>query len=234
MFNEGYWLSQTCFLKAIDYHRHVSWRLLIITDMFHEGYWLSQTCFMKAIDYHRHVSWRLLIITDMFHEGYWLSQTCFMKAIDMDKHLFCLDFLYKEYTPCVIYLLTQKHLKTHECVLSTAAFDALVLKHCTQWWSSTLLCISIYRRMALERFMKCQQIGLHPEEIITGASYMLHMIDDTLRVSCQKGPTRHAYAWQIGPFWQDALDICLHDSSVPLQFHFPTNISPTDCITCEW
>ena len=27
-------------------------------------------------------------------------------------------------------------------------------------------------------------------------------------VSCQKGPTLHAYAWQIGPFWQDALEIC--------------------------
>ena len=27
------------------------------------------------------------------------------------------------------------------------------------------------------------------------------------RVSCQKGPTCHAYAWQIGPFWQDTLDI---------------------------
>ena len=27
-------------------------------------------------------------------------------------------------------------------------------------------------------------------------------------VSCQKGPTRHAYAWQIAPFWQDTLDIC--------------------------
>ena len=26
-------------------------------------------------------------------------------------------------------------------------------------------------------------------------------------VSCQKGPTRHAYAWQIGPFWQDTLDL---------------------------
>ena len=26
-------------------------------------------------------------------------------------------------------------------------------------------------------------------------------------VSYQKGPTRHAYAWQIGPFWQDTLDI---------------------------
>ena len=28
-----------------------------------------------------------------------------------------------------------------------------------------------------------------------------------LVVSCQKGPTRHAYAWQIGPFWQDTLDL---------------------------
>ena len=26
-------------------------------------------------------------------------------------------------------------------------------------------------------------------------------------VSCQKGPTRHAYAWQIGPFWQDTIEI---------------------------
>ena len=32
------------------------------------------------------------------------------------------------------------------------------------------------------------------------------------RVSCQKGPTRHAYAWQIGPFWQDTLDVCLTSS----------------------
>ena len=31
---------------------------------------------------------------------------------------------------------------------------------------------------------------------------------DISRVSCQKGPTRHAYAWQIGPFWQDTLDMC--------------------------
>ena len=26
-------------------------------------------------------------------------------------------------------------------------------------------------------------------------------------VSCQKGPTRHAYEWQIGPFWQDTLEM---------------------------
>ena len=28
-----------------------------------------------------------------------------------------------------------------------------------------------------------------------------------LMVSCHKGPTRHAYAWQIGPFWQDTLNM---------------------------
>ena len=37
-------------------------------------------------------------------------------------------------------------------------------------------------------------------------------------VSCQNGPTRHAYAWKIGPFWQDTLDvICpvwIHYSSI--------------------
>ena len=32
-------------------------------------------------------------------------------------------------------------------------------------------------------------------------------------VSCQKGPTRHAYAWQIGPFWEDTLDIKVYLSS---------------------
>ena len=26
-------------------------------------------------------------------------------------------------------------------------------------------------------------------------------------VSYQKGPTCHAYAWQIGPFWQDTLQV---------------------------
>ena len=27
-------------------------------------------------------------------------------------------------------------------------------------------------------------------------------------VSCRKGPTRHAYAWRIRPFWQDTLAMC--------------------------
>ena len=42
---------------------------------------------------------------------------------------------------------------------------------------------------------------------------------DNSMVSCQKGPTRHAYAWQIGPFWQDTLELCVSvtDTSVECQ-----------------
>ena len=31
-------------------------------------------------------------------------------------------------------------------------------------------------------------------------------------VSCQKGSTCHAYARQIGPFWQDTIDVREHQS----------------------
>ena len=37
-----------------------------------------------------------------------------------------------------------------------------------------------------------------------------------IMVSCQKGSTRHAYAWQIGPFWQDTLVIRVIDWGRPL------------------
>ena len=60
------------------------------------------------------------------------------------------------------------------------------------------------------------------------------------RVSCQKGPT-HAYAWQIGPFWQDTLDIntfLIHSNdlcwpAVPVsgQSSSPTMGQPT-CSQC--
>ena len=41
------------------------------------------------------------------------------------------------------------------------------------------------------------------------------ILSDISRVSCKKGPTRHAYASQIGPFLQDTLDIfsSTHQSS---------------------
>ena len=34
---------------------------------------------------------------------------------------------------------------------------------------------------------------------------MIKQSNSELKNTCQKGPTRHAYAWQIGPFWQDTL-----------------------------
>ena len=46
---------------------------------------------------------------------------------------------------------------------------------------------------------------------LKGAYHFRHShlitLDHISMVSCQKGPTRHANAWQIGPFWQDTLDI---------------------------
>ena len=38
--------------------------------------------------------------------------------------------------------------------------------------------------------------------------------DHISRVSCQKGPTRHAYEWQIGPFSQGTLELWLKCSKL--------------------
>ena len=42
---------------------------------------------------------------------------------------------------------------------------------------------------------------------------------DTSMISCQKGPTRHAYAWQIGSFWQDTLDMRVLSREIVLYNH---------------
>ena len=44
---------------------------------------------------------------------------------------------------------------------------------------------------------------------ISSTLQYVHSYNQSSMVSCQKGPTRHAYAWQIGPFWQDTLAISL-------------------------
>ena len=57
--------------------------------------------------------------------------------------------------------------------------------------------------------------------------------------SYQKGPTRHAYAWQIGPFWQDTLDITkmiekiikrTNNSSDTVSASIPRHISNKDLL----
>ena len=40
-------------------------------------------------------------------------------------------------------------------------------------------------------------------------------------LSCQKGPTRHAYAWQIGPFWQDTLELLAKFSPCTRTVEYP-------------
>ena len=46
-----------------------------------------------------------------------------------------------------------------------------------------------------------------PLGAVQSAGTMRIELADSSMVSCQKGPTHHAYAWQIGPFWRDTLDM---------------------------
>ena len=48
---------------------------------------------------------------------------------------------------------------------------------------------------------------IHRNAVNTPVIIRNDQVDLNSRVSCQKGPTRHAYAWQIGPFWQDTLEL---------------------------
>ena len=51
-------------------------------------------------------------------------------------------------------------------------------------------------------------------------------------VSCQKGPTRHAYAWQIGPFWQDTLEITTNFDLDPQTWLYSGYVLPV--YMCEY
>ena len=58
-------------------------------------------------------------------------------------------------------------------------------------------------------FLNNKTLETHwPENLHTGTKDVEGLcISLRSRVSCQKGPTRHAYTWQIGPFWQDTLEM---------------------------
>ena len=55
---------------------------------------------------------------------------------------------------------------------------------------------------AHEQEFGCTFLGIHR----TSRHWLVWSRLRISRVSCQKGPTRHAYTWQIGPFWQDTHD----------------------------
>ena len=49
-------------------------------------------------------------------------------------------------------------------------------------------------------------------------------------VSCQKGPTRYAYAWQIRLFWQDILDIWYQHEVLDITIHRETPAHGNLCL----
>ena len=52
-------------------------------------------------------------------------------------------------------------------------------------------------------------------------------------VSCPNGPTRHAYAWQIGPFWQDTLEMWNISRGYPLSLDWIADSSIWLQIPCD-
>ena len=78
------------------------------------------------------------------------------------------------------------------------------------WVVPILLC----KQILLIR-TKAMNMGLIPGKVIMYISSDVFFLNpkSILMVSWQKGPNCHAYAWQIGPFWQDTLDMRLNKKS---------------------
>ena len=55
---------------------------------------------------------------------------------------------------------------------------------------------------------------------------------DISMVSYQKGPTRHAYAWQIGPFCQDTLDFAKMADEISREYRAISRIKPMHTVCC--
>ena len=69
-------------------------------------------------------------------------------------------------------------------------------------WSKITFCVFCARQWHFGIFGLRPVRQLRPLSLAEINEYIIS------KVSCQKGPTRHACAWQIGPIWQDTLDIC--------------------------
>ena len=60
----------------------------------------------------------------------------------------------------------------------------------------------------------------------------MNRVQNISMVSCQKGPICHAYAWQIGPFWQDTLDITDITKDFQLIFHLSNRFAIQLIVLC--
>ena len=91
---------------------------------------------------------------------------------------------------------TNRHLANHGLTF--------LVKEATNVELNKLLILPLYVRYGLwivSMFM--MTTGWPVFELNKNAPY-LALIS---RVFCQNSPTRHAYAWQVGPFWQGTLDM---------------------------
>ena len=95
--------------------------------------------------------------------------------------------------------------------------DQATSHYLDQWWPCLLTHICVNRPQWVNKathnktFINCDWHRRYTYQVNDQELNERH----NTRVSFQKGPTRHAYAWQIGPFWQDALDYCQITNDFP-------------------
>ena len=71
-------------------------------------------------------------------------------------------------------------------------------------WFELLSCQHVWKISVFAMAVAVKEYSLSSLYI---TKHFIVQVHNLSMVSCQKGPTRHAYAWQIGPFWQDTLDV---------------------------
>ena len=79
-----------------------------------------------------------------------------------------------------------------------------------QWTRKTDLMFSQLLTQQLNKQWSCgwYEMSLRLCDVTILIIQTCNILDPHIDGILPKGPTRHAYAWQIGPFWQDTLNMC--------------------------
>ena len=70
-----------------------------------------------------------------------------------------------------------------------------------------MLCTDLSKTAVLPFLCKVNLVSIDMHLLESLSMQKWRQVAMNSMVSCQKGPTRHAHAWQIGPFWQDTLEL---------------------------
>ena len=99
---------------------------------------------------------------------------------------------------------------THRQRVKTAYLGADIIQLISTKWGRQ----NIGEKCMLNIWLLCLDLLLM--FITAGHNIFRDLVDPRSMVSCQKGPICHAYAWQIGPFWQDTLEVWAKEDRVLL------------------